>query len=93
MKISGFDIDTDAIGAGLYRLICERGDSGLVESGEIPGYALKDIKELLAVKIVGESFALEVNPFINHDEVNRVADEIAKEIAKGIYKAAGKPLH
>lgn len=95
-RINGLKVDADAIGKGVYAMICERGDESVVAFGMIPKWAIDLMRPALRDKIVAEGAkrigctVAEVQPFLDEDLIAKTVSEIEHEVVLGIYAAASK---
>ncbi len=94
MNIPGLKLNADAIGQGIYRMICEAGQDQIVAFGMLPktfmDIAESGVREKL-VALAAEQRDLtvaEATPFIDQAKLERLVAEIMREIGCAIYKAA-----
>lgn len=52
MKVNGLNVNTEAIGEGLYRIICEKGEEAIVAFGMIPKWIMDLLEKQLREKII-----------------------------------------
>jgi hypothetical protein len=100
MKINGLNVDTETIGAGVYQIICERGEEAIVAFGMIPKWAMDLTEKEVREKIIAEAVrqqrcdsAEEERAFREHvsEELLRATvNPIMREIGSAIYTAASK---
>lgn len=96
MRINGLTIDADAIGKGVYALICERGDEHIVAFGMIPNDAIEALRKLLREKIIAEGAkrvgisVREAQLYLDEETISKTVHEIEHEVVLGIYSAASK---
>lgn len=92
MKINGLVVDADAIGKGLYGLICDKGEEAIVAFGMIPKWAIDLMQKPLREKIIrawGEREDAEgVYRNLDEKEIKRTMAEIEHQVVLGIYNAA-----
>ena len=51
MKLNGLNVDARAIGAGLYQIICDKGEESIVAFGMIPKWIMDLAEKLIREKI------------------------------------------
>lgn len=96
MKINGLKVDAERIGAGIYALICERGEEAIVAFGMIPKWAIDVLEKQLREKVVELAAAQvpctveEFTPYIDEAKVKDTVQPILHEVTLGIYGAASK---
>lgn len=96
MLINGLKVDGEAIGAGLYAMICERDEAAIVAFGMIPSWAIDTVRPLIRQKVIelaaGQRGCTvdEVTPFINEKAVQKTVQEIEHKVCLGIYSAASR---
>src|SRR5437660_2787238 len=94
MKINGLVVDADAIGKGLYGLICDKGEEAIVAFGMIPKWAIDLMQQPLREKIVSTAAVQRgvtveaFKPFLDEKEIKRTMAEIEHQVVLGIYNAA-----
>lgn len=92
MRINGLVVDADAIGKGLYGLICDKGEEAIVAFGMIPKWAIDLMQKPLREKIIkawGEREDKEgVYRNLDEKEIKRTIAEIEHQVVLGIYSAA-----
>lgn len=94
MNIKGVSVNAEAIGAGLYGMIADKGEEAIVAFGMLPKWAMDMAETAVRQKII--SIAAEqvgcsprdVLPFIGETELSAIVNPIMKEIACAILKAA-----
>lgn len=82
--MKGLRVDGDAIGAGIYGMICERGEAAIVAFGMIPSWAMDLVRAPLEAKVA------ELKPAADAKERAECVREIEHLICLGIYNAAAK---
>ena len=96
MKINGLNVDTRKIAEGLYDLIEQKGEAGIVAFGMIPKWIVDLLEKLLREKIISESArqvgisADELSPVVDQDKVKQMVSEISRAICIDIYAVAGE---
>lgn len=96
MKINGLNVDADAIGAGMYAMICKRGDEHVVAFGMIPKWSIDLLRPALRDKVVAEAAKRigctveEVQPYLDEPAISETMREIEHGVVLGIYAAASK---
>lgn len=98
MKISGLNVDVDAIGAGMFRIIEDKGEASIVAFGMIPVWVMDALRPMLCQKIVSESAKqrgitareLRLMGLVDEAKVGEIAREIEKAVVSAIYKAANQ---
>lgn len=94
MKINNLSVDTEKIGAGLYDIICEKGEEAIVAFGMIPKWIIDLAEKLVREKIIKEAALQipcsveELAPLIDKSIVDDMTRKIMHEVTLGIYKAA-----
>lgn len=94
MKIKNLQVDAAKIGAGLYDIICERGESAIVAFGMIPLWVVEMTEKQLREKIISEAAkqvqctADELRPIVDEKLVAEITRPIMHEITLEIYRAA-----
>lgn len=86
MNINGLKVDAEAIGKGMYKIICDKGDEAVVAFGMIPVWAINSLKPMLKEKVKAESIKLGKD--LDENEIGQVAAAIEHEVVLGIYAAA-----
>lgn len=96
MKINGLNVNTQAIADGLYDIICEKGEDGIVAFGMIPRWILDLTEKLVREKVIAESARQlgvtveELKPFVDEELLTETVNPIMHEICLGIYGAAAR---
>ena len=94
MTINGINANTQAIGEGLYRIICETGQEALVAFGMIPADLIETTTQMLREKVISEAAKQaqctveELRSFVDSEKVEEIVRPIMKEICSAIYAAA-----
>lgn len=96
MNMHGLNVDADAIGAGLYRIIQERGQEAIVAFGMIPADLMDMVRKQLRDKVIEEAGKkvgataqeLELMGVVDDSKVSRIVRDIEHQVCLGIYKAA-----
>lgn len=93
---SGIKVDAAKIGAGLYDLVCQKGDDAIVAFGMIPKWIVDILDRQLEEKII-ELFAAEnqIEPalakeIICPDSLKDMVRSISKECTLAMFDAASK---
>jgi hypothetical protein len=87
-------VDTAKIGAGIYDIICQKGEEAIVAFGMIPKWAMDACERMLREKIIAEAAKQshctpeELKPFVDEALVTDMVNKIMHEIAVGIYAEA-----
>jgi len=55
MKSGGLIVDADKIGAGLYSMLCDKGEEAIVAFGMIPAWVINCFEKQLREKIISEA--------------------------------------
>jgi len=100
MHINGLNVDTKAIGKGIYEIICEAGEGAIVAFGMIPKWSIDMLQKQLREKIISEAIKqlriedeAEADFFRAHIDEEKMAATIRpieQEICVEIYQAAAK---
>lgn len=96
MKIGGLDINTQAIGRGIYDMICDKGEEAIVAFGMIPKWASDVCEKELRAKIYREAAKQvgcteqEMALLADEDMVARLVKPIMHQICVDIYGAASE---
>lgn len=98
MKISGLNVDVEKIGAGMLRIIEDKGDGAIVAFGMIPVWAADALNRMLRDKIIAESATqlgvtsreLDLMGLVDNAKVAEIAREIERAVISAIYKAANQ---
>lgn len=94
MKTNGLSINAQAIGDGIYKMICERDEAGIVAFGMIPLWSMECLRKLLREKVVTEAAKSisctpkELAPYVSQEKLNATVSQIEREVATAIYRAA-----
>lgn len=94
MRINGLNVDADAIGRGIYRIICDKGDEAIIAFGMVPSWAMDSLRPMLRDKIIAEAAkqaqctAEDLAPYLDEDKVKRTLQDIEHQVVLGIYAAA-----
>lgn len=94
MNIPALKVNAEAIGAGIYRLICENGQANIVAFGMIPKEFMDIAESGVREKLVALAAAqrgltvAEIRPHLDHAKLDHLVADIMREISCGIYKAA-----
>lgn len=94
MRHKGLVVDTKAIAAGIYEMIEEKGEAGVVSFGMIPVWVHDMLTRLMREKVLAlkaEELQVEVPdlmPYVNEELVEEIVKPIVKQIATDIYGAA-----
>jgi len=86
-KIEGLTVDSAALGAGLYKIICARGEAAIVSVGMIPKWAIDCFESQLRAKLTALA-APAVK--LTDEELNEMMRPIVREVCTEIYAAAAK---
>lgn len=93
-RINGLIVDADAIGKGLYGIICDKGEEAIVAFGMIPKWSIDLLQKSLREKIVSTAAVQRgvtveaMKPFLDEKEIKRTMAEIEHQVVLGIYSAA-----
>ena len=96
MKIRGFEVNTEAIGAGMYQMIQEKGEEAIVAFGMIPKWAIDTLRAQLRPVLIEKAAAqLHVpveayNELADEAKINEVLKDVEHHVCLGIYKAASE---
>lgn len=96
VKINNLNVDADAIGRGLYGIICDKGESALVSFGMIPKWIMDIAEKMVREKIVSEAAKQvccspeELAPIVDKAIVDDMTNKIMRQIGTSIYKAASE---
>lgn len=94
MNINGLQVDADAIGHGMYAMICDKGDDALVAFGMIPQWCIDLMRKPLREKIISEGAkqrglsADDVAPFVDEAAISKTMNAIEHQVVLAIYRAA-----
>lgn len=96
MKTSGLNVNAKAIGAGIYAMICAKGEEAIVAFGMIPSWAMDLLRKELREKVVSVAAEkvgctaeeLELMGVIDEKAVGKIVAEIEHAVAVEIYGAA-----
>lgn len=94
LEINGLKVDAAAIGAGLYGIICQAGQSHIVAFGMIPQWVIESTEKLLREKIIGlwakqlSVSVEEATPFLDEEKLKATIRPIVHDVTLGIYRAA-----
>jgi len=96
MKTHGLDINTAAIGNGIYAMIVDKGDEAIVAFGMIPLWAVELMRPILREKILDigakpygiTAQELELMGAVDEPKVKALMVEIEHEVVLAIYAAA-----
>jgi hypothetical protein len=97
MNIHGLRIDAQAIGNGIYAMICDHGEEAIVAFGMIPKWAMDTLEKELrdkitheALKQVGITDVESLGPDFKIDDakLDAIIRPIVHEISIAIYRAA-----
>ena len=93
-RINGLTVNSQAIGEGVYRIICDKGDQAVVAFGMIPKWAIDMVEKHLRDKIIEEAAkqrectVAEFAPFVCEKLVRETVNPILREISCAILGAA-----
>ncbi len=96
MKINGLNVDTETIGAGVYQIICDRGEEAIVAFGMIPKWAIDITEREVREKIIAEAAKQhqcsveDFQPHVSEQMLRDTVNPIMREIGSAIYSAASK---
>lgn len=96
MTINNLKVDADAIGAGFYDIICEKGEEALVAFGMIPKWIIDMAEGMIREKIVREAARQvgctpeELTPIVDKKVVDDMTAKIIKAVCVAIYKTASE---
>ena len=96
MKINGLNINTEAIGEGIYRMICDAGQEAVVAFGMIPREFADLLERQLREKVLAEAAKqLDCEPtdpmflrFVDQGKLNATVREIMHAVVVAIFGAA-----
>ena len=94
MNINGLKVNTQAIGEGLYRIICQQGQEAIVAMGMIPLEFIEGLERQLRVKILdiaaqqNECKVSELQPFVSEKLIKETMAPIVHEVTIAIFRAA-----
>jgi len=94
MKINGLVADTRKIAEGLYDIIEEKGEAGIVAFGMIPKWTVDLLEKHVRQKVIAESARQmgvtesELAPHVDQNKVNQTVSEISRAICTDIYAVA-----
>ncbi len=95
-KIAGLNVDAEKIGAGLYKIICDKGEEAIVAFGMIPSWAVDSMRPMLREKVISEAgktygcsaHELELMGVVDEAKIAKIVQRIEHEVVLGIYAAA-----
>lgn len=96
MRINGLNVDTRKIAEGLYAIIEEKGEAGIVAFGMIPKWIVDLLEKLVREKIISESArqvgvsAGQLTPHVDQDKVKKMVSEISHAVCTDIYAVASE---
>lgn len=94
MKINGLIVDTQKIADGLYQIICDKGEEGIVAFGMIPKWIVDSLETQLREKLIATAAAKlqvspeELAPYISEDMIRATVDPIVRQVTTDIYGSA-----
>lgn len=97
--INGLTVNVEAIGSGIYKIICERGEESVVAFGMIPKWSMDILNKLLREKVLSEARKQanitemtdeELAPYIDQKKLTETVNAIEHEVCIAIYQAASK---
>ncbi len=94
MKLNNLVVDTDAIGTGLYSIICEKGEEAIVAFGMIPKWVIDLFEKQLRDKILSEAAKQvqctpeEIAPIVDKTIVQDMVNKITRQVSIAIYAEA-----
>ena len=97
MKINGLDINTEAIGQGLFNLIEDQGDTHILAFGMLPAPLMELVSKQMKQKVLdivyeqnGITEPLKEFLPIDHKALDKLVADVMREVASAVYKAAAK---
>ena len=90
----GLTIDAQAIGDGIYAMICEKGEDAIVAFGMIPKWAIDLVRPALRDKVIAEAAKMiqatpdDLKPYVDEEKVNKIVSDIESDICTAIYTSA-----
>ena len=94
MNINGLKVNTDAIGEGLYRIICQQGQEAIVAFGMLPADIMESLDKMLREKILAESAkqigcsVREMKLIYDERKMQDTVRPIVREVSTAIFRAA-----
>lgn len=94
LHVNGLAIDAQAIGIGLYDIICETGQEAIVAFGMIPKEIMDLAERLIREKVVAiwakqlDCTVDEASPYIDEAKLKATVRPIVHAVSLGIYTAA-----
>ena len=96
MKVNGVVVDAAAIGQGLYKIICDKGEEAIVAFGMIPKWAMDMAEAEARSKIIALAASQcqvtveEFMPYLDKEKLDATVRPIMRQIGTEIYNAAAK---
>ena len=95
-KMHGLLIDADAIGRGVYEMICDKGEQAIVAFGMIPKWSIDLLHKSLRDKVIAEAAQQvaatpdDLTPYVDDQRVEAIVRDIEHEVCVTIYRAASQ---
>ena len=96
MKINNLNVDAEKIGAGLYDIICEKGEEAIVAFGMIPKWIIDLAERLIREKIIAiaaeqqQTTPAELAPYVDEQSIKETVRAISHEVVLAIFATASK---
>ena len=97
-RMHGMKVDAEKIGAGLYSILCDKGEDHIVAFGMIPSWIMDALHKMLREKVMSEA-AIQVGcteqeltlmGVIDNKKVDSIVRDIEHKVCVAIYAAASK---